>query len=411
MTNIKELTEEANVKELTVKEINDKEIKDKEIKDTPNVSIIVLVDEFKELISLFNNTYHSIDYPQEKLEWIIIDDSNENNMDLFPLEENILYFHMDDSKEYLDKIEFKEESSGLQKNLMGQEESNVENVDEGDKSVTNYFKKTNTLPNGFKRDYGVGLSSHDYILHLDVDCYYNPKVLRRKLKFLQKNRLDCVFCDSMLCGFDNKIYKTENILRAFESTLFHTREFWKKSGFKWEDVKNEGDAFHYNKGNDRKMDNYYDTIKFIGMNNVNNYQYKEVKVDGIEFDYPEIFNSIKINENNIQYKLNKLFKDKFNILGLNSQIIKNFNQDSENILIEKKEKEKVILKKIKEFNKDFNVLIFNYKTEIWTIFKEINFDVILFETDKNFTSMKEILEKNDYVYYENIFIHKNYLIN
>ena len=156
--------------------------------------------------------------------------------------------------------------------------------------------------------------------------------------------------------------------------------------------------------------NYYDTIKFIGMNNVNNYQYKEVKIDGVEFEYPEIFNSIKINENNIQYKLNKLFKEKFNILGLNSQIIKNFYQDSENILIEKKEKEKVILKKIKGFNKDFNVLIFNYKTEIWTIFKEINFDVILFETDKNFTSMKEILEKNDYVYYENLFIH-NKLFN
>ena len=101
-------------------------------------------------------------------------------------------------------------------------ETDTEEVKE--KNITNYFKKTNTLPNGFKRDYGVGLSS-DYIMHLEVDCYYDPKFLRRKLKFLQKNRLDCVFCDSMLCGFNDKIYKTENILRAFESTLLHTKRF------------------------------------------------------------------------------------------------------------------------------------------------------------------------------------------
>ena len=389
-------------------------IKEKPISDNlPNISVIVLIDEFKELITLFNNTYHTVDYPQDKLEWIIIDDSNDNNMDLFPLEENVLYFHMDNSSQYLDKIEFKEENIDTQKNLMGEVMPVVSTdiTDIKEKNITAYFKKTNSLPNGFKRDYGVGLSSHDYILHLDVDCYYDPKVIRRKLKFLQKNRLDCVFCDSMLCGFDNKIYKTENILRAFESTLFHTREFWKKGGFRWEDTKNEGDAFHYNKGNDRKMENYYDCIKFIGMHNVNNYQYKEVKVDGKEFTYPEIFNSIVVNENNIQYKLKKLFAENtLNILGLNSKIIKNFKENTENILIEKKEKEKVILKKIKDFNKRFNIFIFNYKTEIWTIFKEIEFDVILFETDKNFTSMKEILEKNNYFYYENLFINKKFLI-
>ena len=390
-------------------------IKEKSVTDNlPNISIIVLVDEYKELITLFNNTYHNIDYPQDKLEWIIIDDSDHNNMDLFPLEENILYFHMNESSKYLDKIQFKEENVETQKNLMGQNipvntETDTEEVKE--KNITNYFKKTNTLPNGFKRDYGVGISSYDYIMHLEVDCYYDPKFLRRKLKFLQKNRLDCVFCDSMLCGFDDKIYKTENILRAFESTLFHTKDFWKKKGFDWSDIKNEGDSFHYNNGNDRKMENYYDCIKFIGMHNVNNYQYKEVKIDGKELTYPEIFSCIKVDENNIKYKLNKLFKENsFTILGLNSNIIKNFKENSENILIEKKEKEKVILKKIKEFKKVFNVFIFNYKTEIWTLFKEIDFDVILYETDKNFTSMKEILEKNNYFYYENLFINKKYLI-
>ena len=356
----------------------------------PEISIIVLMNEYTEFTKLFTYNYNNIDYPQDKLEWIIIDDSNKNNMDLFPLEENILYFHMDDCKEYIDKIEFKEDK---------------------DENSKKYLLKTNTLPNGFKRDYGVGLSSHEYIFHLDIDCYYNPNVLKHKLKFLQKNKLDCIFCDSMLCGIDNKIYKTENNLRAFESTLFHTRSFWKNSGFVWTDIRNEGDAFHYNKGNYRKMDNYYDCIKFIGMHNISNYQYKEIKVDNKNFDYPDIFKEININCNNIQFKLNKFYKENnFNILGLNSNVIKNFKEnDKENILIDKKCKEKNIIKMIKDFDKSFNVFIFNYKTEIWNLFKEFNFDIIIYETEKNFTSMKSILEKNNYIFYENLFINKDFL--
>ena len=385
-------------------------IENKIINNEPNVSIIVLMNEYPEFIELFKNIYNSIDYPQEKLEWIIIDDSNESNIDLFPLEENLLYFHMDNPKSYLEKITFKDEP---QQSNNPMDQVDKPEMKSEDMNTRNYFLKTSTLPNGFKRDYGTGLSSHDYILHLDIDCYYNPKILKRKLKFLQRSRLECIFCDSMLCGFNDKIYKTENILRAFEGTLLHTREFWKRSGFKWEDIINEGDAFHYNNGNDRKMDNYYDCIKLISPHNVNNYNYKEVKIDGKTFDYPEIFNSIKIKENNIQFKLKKIFKDnKLNLLGINSKVIDNFkDHEKENILIDKKEKEKVILKNIKEFNKDFNILLFNYKTEIWTIFKEINFDIILYETDKNFSSMKEILEKNKYIYYENLFINNNFLIN
>ena len=39
------------------------------------------------------------------------------------------------------------------------------------------------LPNGFKRDYAVGISSHDYIFHIDIDTIYQPKALKRKVRF------------------------------------------------------------------------------------------------------------------------------------------------------------------------------------------------------------------------------------
>ena len=364
------------------------------ITDTlPNVSIVVLMDEYTELIPIFLNNYNSLEYPKDKLEWIIIDDSDNSNMDLFPLEENVIYIHMNNSKEYLEKIDFKEKD------------------EEKNKFLKDYFLKTNTLPNGFKRDYGVGLTEHEYILHLDFDAHYDPKVLKRKLKFLQKSKLECIYCDSMLCYFNDKIYKTEESLRAFEGTLLHTKGFWKKGGFDWHVLYNEANAFHYNKGNDRKMENYYDCIKFINMHNVNDYQYKEIKLEGKEINKPDFLKTIVLKNNKIQNKLNKIFKKNYKILGLNSEIINNFPEDKENISIEKKEKEKVIIKKIKDFDKDFNLFLFNYKTEIWNIFKEINFDVILYETDKNFNSMKGILENNGYIFFENLFINKNYLIS
>ena len=53
------------------------------IKYEPNVSIIVLMNEYKEFTQLFHYNYNTIEYPQDKLEWIIIDDSEESNIDLF----------------------------------------------------------------------------------------------------------------------------------------------------------------------------------------------------------------------------------------------------------------------------------------------------------------------------------------
>ena len=356
----------------------------------PKISIIVLLNEYKEFISVFNNNYKIIDYPQDLLEWIIIDDSDNNHMDLFPLEENVLYFHMNKSKEYLDRIEFKKDE---------------------DKIIYNYFLKTDTLPDGFKRDYGVGISSNDYIFHMDIDMFYKPKCIRNKLKFLRKNRLECIFCDSLLCYCDNKIYKTENSVRAFEGTLFHTRDFWKKGGFKWEDIINEGDIFHYNRGNDRKMDMYYDTIKYINIHNIQTYKLQNIKIDDKNIEKPKDMIDIIIKTNPIENILMKLFKKDYSILGLNSNIIENFDVAKENIILEGKIKEKNIIKYVKELNKDFNVLLFNYKIEIWNLFKEKEFNIILYETDKNFNSMKSILEKNNYIFYDNIFINKKFLFN
>ena len=107
---------------------------------------------------------------------------------------------------------------------------------------------------------------------------------------------------------------------------------------------------------------------------------------------PDDLIKITLNENPIQMKLKKLFKNSYSMLGLNSNIIENFDVEKENITRDGKIREKNIIKMIRDFDKKFNIFIFNYKTEIWNLFKEIQFDVILYETEKNFTSMRSILE-------------------
>ena len=76
----------------------------------------------------------------------------------------------------MDKIKFENDNDGL---------------------VWNYFKKVGKLPNGFVRDYAVGLTSHDYILHVDYDTIV-VQICQEKLKFLKDNRLECVYCRAML---------------------------------------------------------------------------------------------------------------------------------------------------------------------------------------------------------------------
>mgnify|MGYP001405249945 FL=1 len=179
----------------------------------PNISLVTILHDTTELYPLIKHNWDTFEYPKDKLEWIIVDDSKEDHSDLIPLEENILYIRIN-ADEYLDKITFPKDE---------------------DKEQFNYWKRMNMLPNGFKRDYAVGLTSHDYVLHIDIDTMYQPKTIKRKVDFLMRGKLECIYCDSMLCYdiYGKKLYKTEQKF-GYESTLFHTKEFWKKSKYKKE---------------------------------------------------------------------------------------------------------------------------------------------------------------------------------
>lgn len=362
--------------------------------EQPSISLVTILHDSKDFYPLFQHHWDTLDYPKDKLEWIIVDDSKVDNSDNIPVDDNILYIQVN-SDEYLEKIEFPKDDEKL---------------------LWKYHNKMKILPNGFKRDYAVGLTSNDYIFHLDIDTIYQPNSIQRKLRFLKDNKLECIYCKSMLCYdiYGKNLYKTENKVAGYESTLFHTKEFWKKSGFKWEDVKSEAVSFYYNKGLERKMDNYYDTIKLLNVNNMNDYHPVRITIENMNIKIPEIVNTLIVKDHPLKGRLNDLFYNmNIDVLGINSEIIpyvKGDKWETVDISYDKK-KEKYLIRLINDTNKEYNICFINTKFPIWNLFEKRTFDCIVLESDKNVAQMDSILMKKDYIrFVENLYIHKNYLI-
>ena len=365
--------------------------------DLPTVSIVTTIHDWEQFYCLFKHHWDTLDYPRDKLEWIIVDDSINDHSDLIPVDENIFYFHIS-SEEYLSKIEFPKDDT---------------------KEVWNYHNKMHRLPIGFKRDYAVGMTNHEYIFHLDVGTIYNPKSLQRKIKYLQKNKLECVYCKSMLCYdiYNRKLYKTENEISGYCETMCYSKDFWKRGGFQWSDTSDIGTKFYYNKGLDRSMDNYFDTITLLSIHNINKFRPKEINLENIEITIPDIVSSIKIDKHPLDYDLCDLFgkQESIQVLNIHSQILEGFQKDSWNVYsieVSKNMKEKKIISQLEKDNKQtFNVCFINLKHPIWHIFKsnQVSIDVIILENEKNYSQMDSILKQNNYVQYNNLYISKHFL--
>lgn len=374
--------------------------------DKPNISIITLLSGEREFIPLIKANFENFDYPKDKLELIIVDDGIDNMMGEFLDDERILYLHLNDKEitEFIEKIKFDNDKDDMLKN---------------------YQTKTKSLPNGFKRDYGVGMSSNDYMFHMDYDTSYNAKSLDRKLKFLRKNKVECVYCSNILChDFHSKdyskLYKSESPYHIHESTIFHTKDYWQNGGFKWSDLSCEGRFFSDNHGQQRKMDNYYDTVKILSIRNVQEYKPIALDLKKSDFDYEikkEIIDEIVIDYNPVKESIESLFSDiqEIQVLGIHSDFIQSLEEDKYKCNnITEKIKQTKIAKEIKQINSSFHILLFGYKQPVWALFEEVSFDCILLETHKNMEQMHSIIQKckkYEYIYLNGIYINKNILVN
>lgn len=361
------------------------------------ISIVTILHGEKEFIPLIKDNYNNF-LDKDSLELVIVNDGKQNLIREFCDLENVLYLHLDDEeiKKYNDQI--------------------IENYKQPNKSLLYYEKKRRRLPDGFLRDYGCGMSSHDNIFHMNMDCIYNPKSIERKINFMKRVGAECIFCDTTLAYdiYGQQLYKTESPFKIYESTLFHTKEFWKRRGFQWSDTLNEGKAFHYDNGIDRKMDNYYDTIQILSIHNINQYKPVKISIDGLNIKIPEIVSEINIIEHPFKGYINDLFSDEISILGLESEFLQNIEIDSRWTThnITGKWKQTKLSKMVKEKADNFNVFLYSSKHPAWDLFKNIQFDVIILETPKNYEQMCSIILENkihEYIHVKGLFIRKEFL--
>jgi len=363
------------------------------------VSVICILRNEKEYFPLIKENFLKLDYPKDDLELLIIDDGPENMTEHFVDWDRTLYIHMspEDIVKYLQNITFK---------------GDADNV------VRNYHLLSLKLPLGFKRDFAVGSTSHDYILHMDFDMSYHPKVLTRKLRFLETNKMECVYSGNILCyDKDNKtLYKSQSQHNIYEGTLFHTRDYWRNNGFKWDDVMYEGRNFR--KGLHRLHENYYDYVKILTVRNCNDYRPVKIDEHKSTFDY-HVHDSVPdINMgvfNPVKAAISSLFHNSgLNVLGIHSNSIDslesethlNFTRFDEDFNVNK------LSKKIKALDKEFHVLLYGCKKPVWELFENVEFKMIIMDTPKNAEQMQTIIaqcKKYSYFYIDGRFINKNIL--
>jgi hypothetical protein len=163
----------------------------------PKVSIITLTKDRRAFIPLAKYCFLAQSYPEDKLEWVIVDDGKDQIKDLVSDLPNVKYVLCDDR--------------------------------EGGWTI------------GAKRNLGVESASHDVLVMMDDDDVYpNNSILTRVAFMLAGPKPhECVFSTTIPC-YD--IHETKSFMnvppttlaqgdRVSEATLCFTRDFWKNSPF------------------------------------------------------------------------------------------------------------------------------------------------------------------------------------
>ncbi len=166
--------------------------------DLPYVSIITPTYCRKEFFSFAVRNFYRFDYPSEKLEWVIADDtpldtpSDEMITGIIPGDKRIKYIRCD---------------------------------------VANGGK----LKIGHKRNVCISCTTYDYIVHMDDDDYYPPCSIKSRIKLLLANPdkscvgstkvgIHDIIKNASAITYENDI--SDNLTRLNEATLAYKKEFW-----------------------------------------------------------------------------------------------------------------------------------------------------------------------------------------
>lgn len=167
----------------------------------PYVSIITPTYNRRDLFSIAIRNFLSFIYPSNKLEWVIIDDGNEDLSDMLPFNDNRI----------------------------------------------NYIRIKDRVPLGRKRNLCIENSKHNIIISMDDDDYYPPESVIARVKLLLKYpNIDCVGCCEVGCyNLTNEMSSvaSDGMNYFSEASMGFRKSFWLERQFNNNISTGEGKGF------------------------------------------------------------------------------------------------------------------------------------------------------------------------
>ncbi len=176
--------------------------------DLPYVSIVTITKNRRSIFELPIRNFYEFEYPKDKLEWVIIDDGDDNLKSVLPVDKRIKY------------VRYTEISSLCQ-----------------------------------KRDIGVQQASYDIVAFMDDDDYYFPCSIYSRVALMKHYRRDCI--GSTQLGIydivdDSSFLNVSNTIS--EASMAFTKNFWKQRQFGKKDH-NYGEAYVFINGREKEVIN------------------------------------------------------------------------------------------------------------------------------------------------------------
>lgn len=230
------------------------ELKEVDEKDLPTVSIITPTRNRPHFVRLMLYNFFTINYPREKLEWIIVDDGRESIREKLPKDERIRYYYIGEEErrflfeKWVDKVREGLVAPGKTKKQVSDEK--VNRVIEPHQVGYGDFYKLR-LPIGMKRNMGVNWASNKVIVHMDDDDFYPVNSVKIRVMSMMTTGKPCVSCSGLanfnICRMISMInvppYDMGYEKRVSEASMAYYRSFWEKRRYKSKDICSEGEAF------------------------------------------------------------------------------------------------------------------------------------------------------------------------
>lgn len=195
--------------------------------ECPPISIITLLYNRRKFVDLAFHNLLITDYPKDKIEWVIVDDSDDVN------------------EQASDKI-------------MKFARDILENASDTGKAMSKLQVTYVPLPSktaiGEKRNMGVQRAQHDILLMMDDDDHYPSSSFRRRVSWLMKQNslknIQATACTTIACydllkgtsAVNTPPFTLGLSKRISEATLTFTREFWLQKPFPTVNI-SEGEGF------------------------------------------------------------------------------------------------------------------------------------------------------------------------